>query len=140
MVAIAVLPAIVADNSVVFAWTYAKQGNTYTERIQVQARHSRVLVPTIWPTEFANTTNMLVNRKLVTPDYALKIIEVVATLGLTVDGTPNDPRVLFDLCQSFQLTAYDAAYLELAMRLNIPLATRDQNLVKAAKRVKLFLS
>ena len=132
--------AIVADNSVVFAWAYAKQGNSYTERIQGQVRHARIHVPTIWPTEFANTTSMLVNRKLVTPDYALKIIEVVATLGLTIDGNPSDPRTLFDLCQSFQLTAYDAAYLELAMRLDIPLATRDQGLGKAAKRVKLFLS
>lgn len=130
----------VVDNSVAIAWAYPKQRDAYAERLLKQLYDVRFHVPSLWPMEFVNATCMLVNRGQMSTEMGAEMIGLGASFGFSVDGNPVDMAALFEISQRFQLTAYDAAYLELAIRLNAPLATRDGALTKAAKQLKLYFA
>lgn len=129
--------AFVVDNSIAVAWTYPKQATEYTERLLDCASHGLLHTAFIWPAEFANAANTLVNRGLLTDALGAEMIALSHVFGFIVDKVP-DPVDLYAVSRKFGLTAYDAAYLELAIRLNLPLATRDAGLTKAAKSLNLF--
>jgi predicted nucleic acid-binding protein len=131
--------AFVVDNSVAIAWTYPKQSTEYTEHLLDSASHGLLHTAFIWPAEFANAAHTLVNRGLLTERLGLEMIAMSHDFGFIVDKAP-DPADLYSVSRKYALTAYDAAYLELAMRLNLPLATRDAQLIEAAKSLNLYLA
>jgi len=63
---------------------------------------------------------------------AREIVDQVALLPIRIDPTPPPPAALLSLALRFQLTSTDAAYLELALRRQLPIATRDDELAEAA--------
>ncbi len=113
--------ALVTDNSVVIGWFVPSQATAYTRRCNRRARREAVLVPALWETEFANVMLVLAKRKIL-PRH----------LPLTVDREPVAPRDLFILGERHDISTYDAAYLELAVRRGVPLATQDERLARAA--------
>lgn len=131
--------AFVVDNSIAIAWAYPKQATEYTERLLDNASHGLLHTAFIWPAEFANAANTLVTRGLLTDELGAEIIALSNDFGFIVDKVP-DPANLYAISRKYGLTAYDAAYLELAIRLNLPLATRDADLTKAAKSLNLYLA
>lgn len=131
--------AFVVDNSIAIAWAYPKQATEYSERLLDSASHGLLHTAFIWPAEFANAANTLVNRGLLTEALGAEIIALSHDFGFIVDKVPA-PAELYAISRKFGLTAYDAAYLELAIRLNLPLATRDADLAKAAKSLNLYLA
>jgi predicted nucleic acid-binding protein len=93
-----------------------------------------VWVPSLWWYEITNVLIIAERRKRVTPADAVKIFSLYSQFNLetdTVIGTKYSAK-LYEIAKSVQLTAYDAAYLELAMRKEAVLATLDKKLVKAA--------
>lgn len=132
--------AFVVDNSVVVAWLYAGQANAYTERVLESSGTSTLHTSFIWPAEFANAATVMVKRGILTDELGTAMIQMTDTLGLLVDRTPVDLRALYQVSRRFGLSAYDASYLELAMRLKIPLATRDTALMKASQTLGLFVA
>jgi predicted nucleic acid-binding protein len=70
----------------------------------------------------------------------LGAVQRFAALGLAVDRNTPDPERLFTLAEHYGLSAYDATYLELALRLGLPLACWDGGLKVAAEKAGLFLS
>lgn len=104
-------------------------------------KSSALVVPALWPFEVYHVFWMLRRRSRITDadfSMALQVID-----GFTVDIEPASiARVRVDtlaLAMRHNLTVYDAAYLELAIRRRIPLATLDGDLVKAAKKAKVKL-
>jgi predicted nucleic acid-binding protein len=94
-------------------------------------------VPAIWHVEIANVLALSERRGRITPAGSGEFIALLETLAIVVDEeTPSRAlgRVL-DLARAEQLTAYDAAYLELAIRLGVPLASKDADLCDAAERL-----
>jgi predicted nucleic acid-binding protein len=76
-------------------------------------------------------------RRRITAAESAQLIALLGTFDILVDQeTPSRAftRIL-DLAREERLTAYDAAYLELAMRLGVPLASKDSDLCDAAERV-----
>ncbi|MFM7265211.1 MAG: type II toxin-antitoxin system VapC family toxin [Cyanobium sp.] len=63
---------------------------------------------------------------------AREIVDQLALLPIRIDPAPPTPATLLSLAVRFQLTSYDAAYLELALRRQLPVATRDDELAEAA--------
>lgn len=131
--------AFVVDNSVVVAWLYQGQANAYTERVLESSGTSTLQTSFMWPAEFANAATVMVKRGILTDELGTAMIQMADALGLLVDRTPVDLGALYQLSRRFSLSAYDASYLELAMRLNIPLATRDTALMRASQTLGLFL-
>ena len=93
-----------------------------------------VWVPALWWYEITNVLIIAERRKRVTPADVAKIISLYTQLNLetdTLSGTRYSGR-LCEIAKTGHLTAYDAAYLELAMRKDAALATLDKKLAKAA--------
>jgi predicted nucleic acid-binding protein len=84
---------------------------------------------------------MAIRRKRITPDQAKAFLEKLSSQGIRVEPplSPDQIEAVFSLCLTHTLTFYDGTYLELASRMTLPLATLDQELVKAAPFKKVHL-
>ena len=128
----------VADNSVVIAWFSRGQATAYSHRFYKRLEKDEVVVPSVWPYEFANALAVLERRKLLTAALAEEVIRSATRLVTRIDSPPAAPAVLLALARRHGLSAYDAAYLELAQRLGIPLAAKDSPLAAAADKLGLL--
>ena len=133
------LMAFVLDNSVLMGWFVPSQANAYTRRCNRRARRETVFVPAFWEVEFANVLLVLVARRILALHQAGTALKHAARLPLSVDREPVAPRKLFELGERRGISAYDAAYLELAERRVVPLATRDARLASAARAAGAYL-
>ena len=129
----------VVDNSVAVAWLYPGQATAYTERLLEGLAESTLHTAFIWPAEFANAASVMVKRGILTDDLGSEMIRMAETFGFVVDRAPADLSSLYQISRRHGLSVYDAAYLELAMRLEIPLATRDSALATASQALDLYL-
>lgn len=130
--------AFVADNSVVIAWFSRSQATEYTDRFFMRLEKDEVVVPAVWPYEFANALAVLERRKILSAALADEIVEKAARLITRIDAPPASPASLLAIARKHGLSAYDAAYLELAQRMRFPLAARDSALATAARRMGLL--
>jgi predicted nucleic acid-binding protein len=139
MVVPSTIPAFVVDNSVVIAWAYPRQATDYTEALLDRSGGSMLYTAFIWPAEFANATHTLVNRGVLSEVLGDEMLVLGESFGLLVERAPALGRI-YRISRQHRLSAYDAAYLELAVRMNIPLATRDAALKAAAESIGLHFA
>jgi predicted nucleic acid-binding protein len=130
--------AFVADASVVAAWFLPTQAIPYTDRALARLANEPACVPCLWPFELANILAVLERRKRLTRAQAVGVLERLALLPLTVDAAPPTVPRLLELAHQHGLSAYDAGYLELALRLGVPVASRDGPLRAAAERAGIL--
>jgi predicted nucleic acid-binding protein len=99
------------------------------------------VVPALWPLEVANTLVVGERRKRSTPAQAATWLSLLEAFPITVDAETAAHAWVetLALARAQDLSAYDAAYLELAMRRGLPLATLDEKLKKAATAVGVGL-
>jgi predicted nucleic acid-binding protein len=123
----------VLDNSVVTGWYLPDQATAYGQAIAVRLEGDKALVPTLWQLELANVLKTACTRGKLSLDAARQILDALGTLPIEIDAGPAPgQRQLFELAMRFKLSSYDAAYLELAMRHGLPIATQDEQLKEAA--------
>jgi predicted nucleic acid-binding protein len=134
----------IADSSVGVAWAVPSQASSPTDDLlDTVAAGTPLVVPTLWPLEVANALLVLFRRKRILARELDRALAALARLPLRVDE--ESPRLalgrISTLASEHGLSVYDAAYLELAVRRKLPLASRDQALCQAAQncRVKLLL-
>src|SRR5262249_42092792 len=117
------------------AWFFEDETDAYAERVEDALLRHSVLVPGIWLLEVVNSLVVGERRRRATADESDQFLDVLRTYRITID----EPRLvgmaasILSIARRFHLTAYDAAYLELAYRRGLPLATLDRKLAKAAK-------
>jgi predicted nucleic acid-binding protein len=119
------------------AWYFADEKNPYADRVARQLLHGAALVPLHWPLEMANTLCVGERRKRSTQAQAAKLLHSLAVLPITIDDDTNLHAWtgILSLAREQNVSVYDAAYLELALRRDRPLATLDDALNAAAHRV-----
>lgn len=132
---------LVIDNSVVMSWCFRDAGDGYADAVLEHLVEGEALVPSIWPLEVANVLVAAERRgRLSTADSA-HFLRLLSDLPIRI--LPETPaRVtgeILILARQTGLSAYDASYLDLAMREGVPLATRDAALQKAAEVVGVVL-
>jgi predicted nucleic acid-binding protein len=132
----------VLDASVAVAWCFPEESTSQTEGIlDLLANGAEAMVPPIWPFEVANALLVGERRKRVTVAQVTSVLRRIADLPISVDVVRVDRA--FEQVLSFarqqQLTEYDAAYLELALREGIPLCTLDDKLRRAARSAGIAL-
>jgi predicted nucleic acid-binding protein len=128
---------LVLDASVALSWCFKNEATEAADRVLERLANEAASVPAIWHLEVANVLALSERRRRITPAGSTEFIAMLETLTIAADDeTPSRAfgRVL-DLAREERLTAYDAAYLELAMRLGIPLASKDADLCDAAERL-----
>lgn len=129
---------LVLDASVTLAWCFPEERTRFTEAVlDLLANGANVVAPAIWPFEVANALLVGERRKRVTVAQVTSLLLRIADLPIAVDPAHVDHAFLqtLPLARQMQLDEYDAAYLELALRLSLPLATLDVKLQQAAKNV-----
>ena len=127
--------SFVLDCSIVIAAILPDERPAIALDLLTQAQANGAHAPAVWPLEVANSLLMAQKRKRIDEAYRLDMLVLMAEANVIID--PETPALAwFDisrLAQRHNLTAYDAAYLELALRLKLPLATLDQRLADAAR-------
>jgi len=124
----------VLDASVAVAWCFEDETTPYTEYVLALLGSDTARVPLIWPLEVANALLMAERRARLELADTTRFLELLHALPITVDASPGERvfSAIVDVARAYSLTSYDAAYLELAMREGLPLATQDNRLVAAA--------
>ena len=123
----------VLDNSVVVGWFLEDQATPYTDVVSVLLEQDQAVVPALWELEFANVLRTACRKERLTADEAHQIIEQICALPILIDRETPGPAELLALALRYNLSSYDAAYLELALRLQIRIATKDEPLRAAAE-------
>lgn len=126
----------VVDCSVVMAWCFEDESDHYADSVLDLLGDFEALVPSIWPLEFANVLLVAERQKRLTEADSLQFIALLRELPLMIDRETSEhawSEILF-IGRQQRLSSYDAAYLELAMREGVALATRDNALNQAAKK------
>lgn len=128
-------PALVLDGSVALAWCFADEADAYADALARGLPRLRIVVPALWYLEVANALLMGERRKRSTPADTKQWLAFLRSLPITVDEMPPAQlgHDILTLARTHGLSAYDAAYLELAVRRGLPLATLDHRLAKAAR-------
>jgi predicted nucleic acid-binding protein len=127
----------VLDCSICLAWYFKDEADPYADAVAARFPDAHAFVPILWPLEVANALLMGERRKRSTEAQAAKWLGFLSSLPIVVDDETN-ARAWSDLlgmARTHDLSAYDAAYLELAVRRGLPLATLDGKLKKAAAAV-----
>lgn len=131
----------VLDCSITMTWCFEDECNDYTNTILENLKNTTAIVPTIWPLEVANVLLLSKKHKRITEVQSASFIDALSALPIIVDPstTSRAMHTIFALASKLDLTIYDAAYLELAIREKIPLFTLDKGLIKAAKKLEIPL-
>lgn len=123
--------SFVVDASVSAAWFLPDEATARTEAaLQATATHN-VWVPALWLLEVGNLLLSAQRRKRITADKRRELAAAASALHIRVDREAVTISSLDELASRHGLTAYDAAYLELALRRGLPLATQDAALAAA---------
>jgi predicted nucleic acid-binding protein len=129
--------SLVLDSSVTLAWLFSDELTDPVRLVFERVTSSRAWVPSLWRLEVANSLHMAVRRRRINAAFRDASLADLALLNISTDPD-TDAFAWFDtlhLADSHSLTLYDAAYLELARRLALPLATLDEDLRKAASAI-----
>ena len=122
----------VVDNSVVLGWHLGNQATPYSDAVLNALAGDTGHVPALWALEFSNVVRKALVSKKISQERAREIMQIQASLALTVHGDIPVPAENMALALRYQLSSYDAAYLDLAQRLRLPMATTDGALHDAA--------
>jgi predicted nucleic acid-binding protein len=134
--------SIVLDSSITVAWLYREQATKTIDEIFENLVQASAWVPALWHLEVANVLQIGIRRKRHTADFRDRVLSDLAELAIHVDVETQRQAwgATARLAERHRLTLYDAAYLELALRRSLPLATLDEDLRAAAvaERVPLL--
>ncbi len=136
------MTGIVVDASVALAWFFPDEASQYADGVLAALEGRAVIVPAIWALEITNALLVGERRKRVKRRDVLRFVELLGGLTImerpqTVVGTVGN---VLPLAREYGLSAYDAAYLDVAVRQGAPLATLDGALQRAGRSagIKIF--
>jgi predicted nucleic acid-binding protein len=128
----------VLDASIAACWAFDDEDHPVAALALERIRTDEARVPSLWWFEVRNTLIVNERRKRLTESDTADFLRGLARLGVTVDLSPEEAEVLA-LARRHRLTVYDAAYLELARRDGVPLATLDSDLAIATQAENTLL-
>jgi predicted nucleic acid-binding protein len=129
----------VLDGSVALSWCFKDERTAKSLEVLDLLETGEADVPAIWPMEIANVVVMALKRNRLTADSARTFLSDIDKAKITVWPFETRPDVLFASAQKHELTVYDAAYIDLALQLSLPLATFDAEMRVAAQRAGISL-
>ncbi len=127
--------SLVIDSSAILAWVHGDERTPEIEAVFDRVVEEGAVVPNLWHLEVANSLTVAIRRKRVSRAFRDDVLKDLADLTISADSdtAANAWGATVRLADIYGLTVYDAAYMELAQRLRLPLATLDRDLAKAAR-------
>ena len=133
--------SLVLDASLTLSWFFKDERTPGTDAVLTEVTENGAVVPGLWRLEVANALQMAVRRKRI--DAAFRDSALAQLSQLFIPADPDTDAyawtAILQLAGRFELTLYDAAYLELAQRRRLPLATLDRELRDAAAALGIAL-
>ena len=128
------MDSIVLDASVAMTWCYPDENARYAYSVLDALENVSAVVPSLWPVEVANAVIVGERRHHLSAADVTRFFELLRNLSIVIDSQTGIRSFseTMALARTYGLSAYDAVYLELAMRENLTLATLDEQLKKAA--------
>ena len=128
--------SFVIDNSVALSWCFKDEQTIAIMDLLDRVANTGAMAPQLWPIEAMNGLLTAERRGRITGTDRQRLAQFLQQLPITIDDETASRAwgAVAQLAEQHRLTAYDATYLELAMRLGVPLATKDIALVAAAQR------
>jgi predicted nucleic acid-binding protein len=128
----------VIDASVTACWAFRDEDHPTARLALERIRRDQAHAPSLWWFEVRNTLIVSERRGRIAESDTGSFLRGLMRLGVLIDRTP-DEGVVMALARQHRLTVYDAAYLELAQRENLMLATLDKALIEAARAIAVPL-
>jgi len=127
----------VVDNSVVMSWCFKDESNSYADIVLNRLTEAAAVVPSIWPLEVVNALLVAERTERLSESDSIRFITLLSQLPIVVEYERSDMmmKALLALARAGNLSSYDASYLDLAMRKGLPIATLDNKLIEAARRI-----
>ena len=127
----------VLDCSIAVAWLFDDEASPETDALLGRLRDDGALVPGHWRLELGNVLTQAERRNRIAGAQIAAYLDLLDRLPIVTDAETERRalREILTLARTESLTTYDAAYLELAMRRNVQLATRDRALIRAARGI-----
>jgi predicted nucleic acid-binding protein len=126
---------MIVDSSITLAWFFEDESSDYADSVRSRLSGTPMFVPTVWAYQVANGLLEGERRGRTSPAKRVAFLNLLDSLPIVTDesSTPLAHRETSSLARQHGLSIYDAAYLELALRLGQPLATLDRKLRSAAE-------
>ena len=133
--------SFVVDNSVVMSWCFKDETNKYGDAVLNRLAESTAIVPPIWPLEVVNVLLVAERQNRLKQVDSVRFITLLSQLPIVVEheGLARQMKDLLALGRTNNLSSYNAAYLDLSMRKDCPIATLDKKLIEAAKKVDVTI-
>jgi predicted nucleic acid-binding protein len=129
----------VVDASVTLAWCFEDEAVPQTEAILDRLADDSAIVPALWELEVSNVLLLGERRRRLTESQSARFVALLGQLPIHVDSASVDMGAVLSIGRRHALTANDAAYLVLAEREGVPLATLDAKLRDAAQAAGVTL-
>ena len=139
---VAAIKRLVLDASVAVAWCFEDESTLFTESVlDAVANGTEALTPAIWPLEVANALLVAERRRRITTAQTTALLQRISKLPIVVEPTSPDRAFndILPVARQQDLAEYDAAYVELALREALPIATLDTKLRRAARSAGIAL-
>jgi predicted nucleic acid-binding protein len=121
------------------SWCFEDEWNSYSEAVLDSLADGEAFVPDIWPLEVGNVLLVAERKKRLGVASVVRFLELVSSLPLSVEQETPDRMLkeIVSLAREQGISTYDASYLDLAMRMDLPISTLDASMRKAARRLKI---
>jgi predicted nucleic acid-binding protein len=133
--------SVVLDSSAALAWIYSDETTDAVRHVFEIVAEDGALVPALWRLEVANSLTVAVRRGRIDVPFRNAALADLALLDIAIDPhtDAHSWTTTLHLADRFRLTLYDAAYLELAHRRSLPLASLDEELRAAGRALGVAL-
>ena len=133
--------SLVLDASLALAWYFQDEASPATDRVLDRVVETGALVPSLWRLEIANGLQVAVRRGRISAAYRDASLSDLMQMQIVTDLETDAHAwsATLRLAEKHELTLYDAAYLELAQRRRLPLATLDRALGRSAEKLGLVI-
>ncbi len=129
---------VVLDNSIFLAWCMGDEDEPTASGAMQRIQEEGGVAPRIWWYELRNALLVNERRSRISPQQVRDTLADSLELGIEIEDQ-HDESLVLELARRFGLTVYDAAYLEVALRRSLPLATLDRRLREAAEAIGVAL-
>ena len=128
--------SFVVDNSIALAWCFEDEQTDANMALLDRVTDEGAIAPQLWPIEALNGLLTAERRGRINAVTRRRLAGFLEELPITIDDETAGRMwtATAELAEAHNLTAYDATYLELALRLGVPLATGDTALIAAAEK------
>lgn len=134
------MSGLVVDASVTMGWCFEDEATPALDAQLDQVVAQSATVPALWRLEVANVLLAAERRGRLVQAQSSRFVALLEQLPITVESETTSVSELISLGRTYELTAYDAEYLALAMRHALPLATTDAHLAAACRSAGVTLA